>query len=80
MKQQIIEMQLKPLQLEMERTIELLQERDTTGIFAEPVKLEEVSFRTNLILSFSSVFCTSANTSKVKRVICDKEQIIIWKH
>jgi len=40
-KQQIIEMQLKPLQLEMERTIEFLQERDTTGIFGEPVKPED---------------------------------------
>ena len=58
MKQQIIEMQLKPLQLEMERTIELLQERDTTGIFAEPVKLEEVSSITDLILSFSSALST----------------------
>lgn len=42
MKQQIIDLKLKPLQIEMERTLVLLQERDTTGIFAEPVKPEEV--------------------------------------
>ncbi|XP_057296314.1 bromodomain-containing protein 1-like isoform X1 [Hydractinia symbiolongicarpus] len=41
MKQQIIDLKLKPLQIEMERTLVLLQERDTTGIFAEPVKPEE---------------------------------------
>ena len=67
MKQQIIEMQLKPLQLEMERAIELLQERDTTGIFAEPVKLEEVNSGTYLILFVFSAFCNSENTSKFNR-------------
>lgn len=42
MKQQVVAMQLKPLHMEMERTLMLLQERDTSGIFAEPVKAEDV--------------------------------------
>jgi len=42
MKQQLIDLQLKPQQMEMERTLMILQERDTSGIFAEPVKVEEV--------------------------------------
>ncbi|XP_066911378.1 peregrin-like isoform X2 [Clytia hemisphaerica] len=41
LKQQLVDMKLKPQQLEMERTLMILQERDTTNIFSEPVKPEE---------------------------------------
>lgn len=44
MKQQLIDLKLKPQQLEMERTLMLLQERDTGGIFSDPVKVEEVFY------------------------------------
>ena len=49
MKQQLIDLHLKPQQMEMERTLMILQERDTTGIFAEPVKAEEVYYHLCLI-------------------------------
>ena len=57
MKQQLIDMKLKPQQLEMERTLMLLQERDTGGIFSDPVKAEEVFYLTLLkfIWKLSSV-------------------------
>ena len=48
MKQQLIDMKLKPQQLEMERTLMLLQERDTGGIFSDPVKADEVFYLTLL--------------------------------
>ena len=55
LKQQLVDMKLKPQQLEMERTLMILQERDTTNIFSEPVKPEEVRLSCPIILSIYPV-------------------------
>ena len=41
LEQKVVNMKLKPLQLVMQRTLQQLQEKDTSHIFAEPVKPED---------------------------------------
>ena len=43
MKQQVVDLQLKPLQIEMERTLQMIQEKDISLVFSNPVDPEQVA-------------------------------------
>nr|XP_047122715.1 bromodomain-containing protein 1 isoform X2 [Hydra vulgaris] len=41
MKQQVVDLQLKPLQIEMERTLQMIREKDISNVFSQPVDPEQ---------------------------------------